>query len=97
MLIRGKRYLCIILFKKSIPCGFFLALDKLVDCSLQLLGETLPYDKQQDVRQRMCEIAPNLLRVGDCEGSNFYKQALDVAMVCVLMARILNVLLMHLL
>ncbi|KAK7109599.1 NADH-ubiquinone oxidoreductase 75 kDa subunit, mitochondrial-like [Littorina saxatilis] len=43
----------------------------------ELLGVTLPYDKLQEVRQRMAEISPTLVRVGEIEEANFFKQAIE--------------------
>jgi len=38
---------------------------------------TLPYDKLQEIRQRMAEISPTLVRVGDVEEANFFQQAVE--------------------
>jgi len=45
----------------------------------ELLGQTLPYDKLQQVRQRMAEISPSLARVGDVEPANFFQQAVQAS------------------
>lgn len=54
---------------------------KIIRALSELLGETLPYDKLQEVRQRMGEISPNLVRVGAVEQANFFKQAIGAAQI----------------
>jgi len=50
---------------------------KILRALSELLGVTLPYDKLQEVRQRMAEISPSLVRVGNVEEANFFKQAIE--------------------
>ena len=40
--------------------------------SLQLTGYTLPYDELPEVRARLLEIAPHLVRYDDLEPANFF-------------------------
>ena len=49
---------------------------------LQILGVTLPYDSVNDVRRRLNEVSPNLVRYGDVEEANYFKQASELAAVC---------------
>merc|ERR1719204_681821 len=50
---------------------------KILRALSELLGVTLPYDKLQEVRARMAEISPTLVRVGNVEEANFFKQAIE--------------------
>lgn len=50
---------------------------KIIRALSELLGLTLPYDKLDEVRQRMGEISPNLVRIGQVQTANFYQQAVD--------------------
>jgi len=52
---------------------------KIIRALSELLGVTLPYDKLQEVRQRMSEISPALVRVGEVEEANFFAQSLEAA------------------
>ncbi|KAL8563994.1 NADH dehydrogenase Fe-S protein subunit 1 ndufs1 [Nucella lapillus] len=45
----------------------------------ELLEVTLPYDKLTEIRQRMGELSPALVRAGDVEEANFFQQAADMA------------------
>ena len=47
----------------------------------QILGVALPYEKLQDVRERLTEVSPNLTRYGDVEEANYFKQAQELATV----------------
>lgn len=49
-----------------------------------MVGITLPYDNLNDVRSRLEEVAPHLVRYGDVEPANFFTQALEMAKVCIL-------------
>lgn len=48
---------------------------------LQLAGETLPYDSLEEVRSRLAEMSPNLVRYDDVEDANYFKQANELAQV----------------
>ena len=48
---------------------------------LQLAGVTLPYDSLNDIRNRLGEVAPNLVRYGDREDANYIKQAAELSQV----------------
>ena len=55
-------------------------------CSkLQLVGPkfTLKYDTLEAVRSRLAEVSPNLVRYGDVEDANYFKQAQELAQVSV--------------
>ena len=46
-----------------------------VCCSLnyiQIMGHTLPYDDLPELRQRLAEVAPHLLRYDNVEPANFF-------------------------
>ena len=45
----------------------------------QILGETLPYDNHHEIRRRMGEIAPNLIKYGDAEEANYFAQAAELS------------------
>lgn len=49
-------------------------------CS-QLAGVTLPYDTLDEVRGRLAEVSPNLVRYDDVEEANYFKQANELAQV----------------
>ncbi len=55
-------------------CVLFLSL-------LKLAGVTLPYDTLDEVRDRMAEVAPNLVRYDDVEEANYFKQANELSKV----------------
>jgi len=42
---------------------------------------TLQYDTLQEVRNRLAEVSPNLVRYGDVEDANYFKQAQELAQV----------------
>lgn len=48
---------------------------------LQLTGVTLPYDSLDEIRSRLAEVSPNLVRYDDVEEANYFKQANELAMV----------------
>lgn len=48
---------------------------------IQLAGVTLPYDSLNDIRARLDEVAPNLVRYGDREEANYVAQAAQLAKV----------------
>lgn len=48
---------------------------------LQLAGISLPYDSLEEVRSRLAEVSPNLVRYDDVEEANYFKQANELAQV----------------
>jgi len=52
---------------------------KIIRVMSEILDEKLPYDKIQELRARMAEVSPNLVRFGTVEHANFYKQSLDLS------------------
>merc|ERR1711990_778309 len=52
---------------------------KIIRVISEVLDEKLPYDKITELRARMAEVAPNLVRYGSVEHANFYAQSLDLA------------------
>lgn len=47
----------------------------------KLAGVTLPYDTLDEVRDRLAEVSPNLLRYDDVEEANYFKQANELSKV----------------
>lgn len=47
-----------------------------------MVDVTLPYDNLDEVRSRLEEVAPHLVRYGNVEPANFFTQALEMAKVC---------------
>lgn len=45
-------------------------------------GSTIPYDRIQEVRDRLSEVSPNLTHYGEAEDANYFKQAQELAQVC---------------
>ncbi|KAM9347416.1 NADH-ubiquinone oxidoreductase 75 kDa subunit, mitochondrial-like [Symphorus nematophorus] len=45
----------------------------------ELAGVTLPYDTLDEVRERLAEVSPNLVRYDDVEEANYFKQANELA------------------
>lgn len=41
----------------------------------QVCGEVLPYNDLRDLRSRMAELSPTLVRYGDLEAANFFSLA----------------------
>ena len=48
---------------------------------LQIAGMTLPYDTLDQVRNRLEEVSPNLVRYDDVEGANYFQQANELSKV----------------
>ncbi|KAE8739365.1 hypothetical protein FOCC_FOCC015136 [Frankliniella occidentalis] len=48
-------------------------------CIFQVLGESLPYDDLNGVRQRLTEVAPHLTRYGSAENANYFAQAVELS------------------
>ncbi|XP_030637496.1 NADH-ubiquinone oxidoreductase 75 kDa subunit, mitochondrial [Chanos chanos] len=53
---------------------------KIIRAVSELAGVTLPYDTLDEVRDRLAEVAPNLVRYDDVEEANYFKQANELAM-----------------
>lgn len=49
---------------------------------VQICNMTLPYDDLNDVRLRLEEVSPHLVRYGDLEPANFFAEALELSKVC---------------
>ncbi|XP_028998465.1 NADH-ubiquinone oxidoreductase 75 kDa subunit, mitochondrial-like [Betta splendens] len=45
----------------------------------ELAGVTLPYDSLEEVRSRLAEVSPNLVRYDDIEEANYFKQANELS------------------
>ncbi|XP_042566686.1 NADH-ubiquinone oxidoreductase 75 kDa subunit, mitochondrial-like isoform X2 [Clupea harengus] len=45
----------------------------------ELAGATLPYDTLDEVRDRLAEVSPNLVRYDDVEEANYFKQANELS------------------
>lgn len=54
---------------------------KIVRAMSEVLGEPLPYDNLDEIRSRMEDIAPHLVRLGKREENNYFKQAAELAKV----------------
>merc|ERR1719166_551338 len=52
---------------------------KIIRVVSEVLDEKLPYDKLNELRARMAEISPNLVRYGTVEHANFFAQSLDLS------------------
>lgn len=52
---------------------------KILRALSEIIGVPLPYDNLQEVRDRLSEVAPNLVRYGDVEEANYFKQAQELA------------------
>lgn len=50
-------------------------------CVCQLAGVTLHYDTLEEVRARLAEVSPNLVRYDDVEEANYFKQANELSTV----------------
>lgn len=48
---------------------------------LKLAAVTLPYDTIDEVRDRMAEVSPNLVRYDGVEEANYFRQAHELSMV----------------
>ena len=58
------------------------SLDDTSPCHLlQFTGHQLPYDRIQEVRDRMFEVAPNLVQYGATEDANYFQQAQELSKV----------------
>uniref|UniRef100_A0A672IDX3 NADH-ubiquinone oxidoreductase 75 kDa subunit, mitochondrial n=1 Tax=Salarias fasciatus TaxID=181472 RepID=A0A672IDX3_SALFA len=52
---------------------------KVIRAISELAGVTLPYDSLEEVRARLAEVSPNLVRYDDVEEANYFRQALELA------------------
>ncbi|XP_035249481.1 NADH-ubiquinone oxidoreductase 75 kDa subunit, mitochondrial-like isoform X2 [Anguilla anguilla] len=52
---------------------------KIIRAISELAGVTLPYDTVDEVRDRMAEVSPNLVRYDDVEEASFFKQAKELS------------------
>ncbi|XP_034007150.1 NADH-ubiquinone oxidoreductase 75 kDa subunit, mitochondrial [Trematomus bernacchii] len=52
---------------------------KIIRAVSELAGVTLPYDSVEEVRSRLAEVSPNLVRYDDVEEANYFKQANELA------------------
>lgn len=48
---------------------------------LKLAGVTLPYDTIDEVRDRLAEVSPNLVRYDAVEAANYFRQAHELSKV----------------
>lgn len=55
---------------------------KILRALSEILGETLPYDNLNEIRDRLEQVAPHLTRYGQAENANYFKQASQLAKVC---------------
>lgn len=51
---------------------------KIIRAISEIAGKTLPYDRIQEVRQRLSQIAPHLTRYGGVERANYFKEGADL-------------------
>ncbi|MBN3296752.1 NDUS1 oxidoreductase, partial [Amia calva] len=52
---------------------------KILRAISELSGVTLPYDSLNEVRERLAEVAPNLVRYDDIEEANYFRQANELS------------------
>lgn len=52
---------------------------KIIRAVSELAGVTLPYDSLEEVRSRLAEVSPNLVRYDDVEEANYFKQANELS------------------
>lgn len=52
---------------------------KIIRALSEIAGMTLPYDTLDQVRSRLEEVSPNLVRYDDVEGANYFQQASELA------------------
>lgn len=61
------------------PPGFAREDWKIIRALSEVVGHRLPYDTLNDVRRRLSEVSPNLVRYGDVEDANYFSQALELS------------------
>lgn len=54
---------------------------KIIRALSEIIGTRLPYDNLDEIRSRMEEIAPHLVRYGTAEDANYFYQALQLSQV----------------
>jgi len=52
---------------------------KIIRVVSEVIDEKLPYDKLSELRARMAEVAPNLVRYGNVESANFFAESLALS------------------
>uniref|UniRef100_A0A2K6C345 NADH-ubiquinone oxidoreductase 75 kDa subunit, mitochondrial n=1 Tax=Macaca nemestrina TaxID=9545 RepID=A0A2K6C345_MACNE len=52
---------------------------KIIRALSEIAGITLPYDTLDEVRNRLEEVSPNLVRYDDIEGANYFQQANELS------------------
>jgi len=52
---------------------------KILRALSEICGIGLPYDKINDLRQRLFEVSPNLVYYGEAESANYFKQAQELS------------------
>lgn len=52
---------------------------KIIRALSEIIGESLPYDNLDEVRDRLDEVAPHLTRYGYAEDANYFKQAFELS------------------
>ncbi|KAH3783321.1 NADH-ubiquinone oxidoreductase 75 kDa subunit, mitochondrial-like isoform X1 [Dreissena polymorpha] len=52
---------------------------KIIRALSEMTGNALPYDRIQDVRDRLYDVSPNLVQYGAAEDANYFKQAQELA------------------
>jgi len=52
---------------------------KIIRVVSEVIDEKLPYDKISELRSRMAELSPNLVRYGNAESANFFAQSVAMA------------------
>jgi len=52
---------------------------KIIRVISEVIGEKLPYDKITELRARMAEVCPSLVRYGTAESANFFAQSVAMA------------------
>merc|ERR1712058_135 len=52
---------------------------KIIRVVSEVVDEKLPYDKLSELRARMAEVAPNLVRYGNVESANFFAESLALS------------------
>jgi len=52
---------------------------KIIRVVSEVIDEKLPYDNLNELRARMAEVSPNLVRYGTVESANFFAQSLSLA------------------
>ncbi|XP_065338724.1 NADH-ubiquinone oxidoreductase 75 kDa subunit, mitochondrial [Cloeon dipterum] len=52
---------------------------KIIRALSEIVGARLPYDNLDEIRNRLEEVSPNLVRYGEAEGANFVAQARELS------------------